>query len=32
VWTRHGNRDRRDYSIEVQAASGSVVYISAQGE
>jgi hypothetical protein len=32
VWTRHGNRDRRDYTIEVQAASGSVVYISAQGE
>jgi hypothetical protein len=32
VWTRHGNRDRRDYTIEVRAASGSVVYISAQGE
>jgi len=32
VWTRHGNRDRRDYTIEVAAASGSVVYISAQGE
>jgi hypothetical protein len=32
VWTRHGNRDRRDYTIEVSAASGSVVYISAQGE
>jgi hypothetical protein len=32
VWVRHGNRDRRDYTIEVRAASGSNVYISAQGE
>jgi len=32
VWVRHGNRDRRDYTIEVRAASGSAVYISAQGE
>ena len=32
AWTRHGNRDRRDYTVEVRAASGSVVYISAQGE
>jgi hypothetical protein len=29
TWTR---RDRRDYTVEVRAASGSVVYISAQGE
>jgi hypothetical protein len=32
VWVRHGNRDRRDYTIEVRALSGSNVYISAQGE
>ena len=32
TWDRHGNRDRRDYTVEVRAASGSVVYISAQGE
>lgn len=32
VWVRHGNRDRRDYTIEVRALSGSAVYISAQGE
>lgn len=32
VWVRHGNRDRRDYTVEIRAASGSNVYISAQGE
>jgi hypothetical protein len=32
VWVRHGNRDRRDYTVEIRAASGSEVYISAQGE
>ena len=31
VWERHPNRDRRDYTIEVRAASGTAVYISAQG-
>lgn len=32
VWVRHPNRDRRDLTVEVRAASGSVVYIDAQGE
>lgn len=32
VWVRHPNRDRRDLTVEVRAASGSEVYIDAQGE
>jgi uncharacterized Zn finger protein len=32
VWTRHGNRDMRTYTVEVRASAGKKVYISAQGE
>ena len=31
VWVRHGNRDARDYTVEVRASAGKKVYISAQG-